>query len=153
MKGRTLKGSGYRMRQKVRSMMTMTHHRRHLGCDGGQNPENTLEIEHPPKIRRILLLQHANKHDAEERQVHYEINKYAPAENVGPGDSTCACDRAPHRITLQGTQVKTKNSASFAASRAKRLPVLNLDRFGFSWNRKQKEETYKTHSRTTLRCS
>jgi hypothetical protein len=90
------------MRQRVPSTATMTHHRRHLGRDGGQNPENTLKIEHPPKIRRILLMQHANKHDAEERQVHYEINKYAPAENTRPGDSTCACNRTPHRIALQG---------------------------------------------------
>ena len=140
MKGRILKGSGYGMRQKVRSMAMMTHYRRHLCCDGSQNPENTLKIEHPPKIRRILLMQHANKHDAEERQVHQEVNKYAPAENARPNDGTCTCGRVPHRISLQRTQARTKNSASFvAASRTKRLPVRNLDRFDFSWNHKHKK--------------
>jgi len=40
-----------------------THHGGHLGSNGRQNPEDTLKIEHPPEIRRILLMQHADKHD------------------------------------------------------------------------------------------
>ena len=42
----------------------MTHDRGHFSGGGGQNPEDTLKIEHPPKMRCILLLQHAKKHDA-----------------------------------------------------------------------------------------
>jgi hypothetical protein len=61
-------------------------------------------------------LQHANKHDTEERQVHYEVNKYAPAENGRLRDDTCARARGPHSSSLQETQAKTKNSASFAAA-------------------------------------
>ncbi len=53
----------------------MTHDRGHFSRGGSQNPEDTLKIEHPPKMRRIFLLQHANKHDGQEGQVHNNVNK------------------------------------------------------------------------------
>jgi hypothetical protein len=59
-----------------------------------------LKIEHPPKMCRILLVQHAKKHDAEEGQVHNKVNKQTPAENIGPRDETRVCLRAPYSTTL-----------------------------------------------------
>lgn len=42
----------------------MTYNRGHFSKGGRQNPKDTLKIEHPPKMCRILLSQHASKHDA-----------------------------------------------------------------------------------------
>ncbi len=53
----------------------MTHYTGHLSKDGRQNPENTLKIENLPKVRRVFLEQHANKHEAEERQIRKEVNE------------------------------------------------------------------------------
>ena len=47
-----------------KNLVTMTYDRGHFSRDGRQNPKDTLKIEHPPKMRRILLLQHTTKHDA-----------------------------------------------------------------------------------------
>jgi len=63
------------MNAKEKGMVTMTHDRGHFSRGGSQNPEDTLKIEHPPKMRRIFLLQHANKHDGQEGQVHNNVNK------------------------------------------------------------------------------
>jgi hypothetical protein len=88
-----------------------THYRRYLGSNGSQNPENALQIEHPPKIRRILLVQDADKHDTEECQFHQEIDKETPAENARPGNDTCVCNRAPHGLGLQRTYSSIKTWA------------------------------------------
>ena len=75
MKGRILKESDYALERENKNIkVTTTHHRGHFSSDSSQNPEDTLKIEHPPKMCRVLLVQHANKHDAEERQVHKKVN-------------------------------------------------------------------------------
>jgi len=78
----------------------MTHHTWHLSKDGSQNPEDTLKIEYLPKISRVLLAQHANEHDGEERQIHEEVSKYAPAESIRPRNDTCFCRRKPCSTAL-----------------------------------------------------
>jgi hypothetical protein len=78
----------------------MTHDTRHLSKDGGENPEDTLEIEYLPKISRVLLAQHTNKHDAEETQIHEEVSEYSPAESIRPRDDTCFCRRKPYTLAL-----------------------------------------------------
>jgi hypothetical protein len=79
----------------------MTHHTGHLSKDGRQYPEDTLKIEHPPKTRCILLLQHTNKHDAEKRQVHNEVNEYTPAESTRPRNDTAASLGVPFCMSLR----------------------------------------------------
>jgi hypothetical protein len=52
------------MNDSSKKIVTMTYDRGYFSGAGRQNPKDTLKIEHPPKMRRILLLQHARKHDA-----------------------------------------------------------------------------------------
>ncbi len=43
----------------------IAHHGRDLSEDGSQDPENTLEVQHPPEICRVLLVQHTKEHYAQ----------------------------------------------------------------------------------------
>jgi hypothetical protein len=51
------------MNNSSKKVVTMTYDRGHFSSAGRQNPKETLKIEHPPKMRRVLLLQHASEHD------------------------------------------------------------------------------------------
>jgi hypothetical protein len=78
----------------------ITHYSRHLSSDGSHNPEDSLKVQHPPEIRRILLVQHAKKHNAEQGQIHEEVDKHTPAETIRPSDGTCRYNRGPHGASL-----------------------------------------------------
>jgi hypothetical protein len=46
-----------------KKVVKRAYDRGHFSSSGCQNPKDTLKIEHSPKMRRILLLHHAYKHD------------------------------------------------------------------------------------------
>lgn len=97
MKGKTFRESDNAWERKNNNKPTITNHTGHLSKDGSQNPKDTLKIENLPKISRVLLVQHANRHYAEERQIHEEVGEYAPAERIRPRDDTCICQRKLRR--------------------------------------------------------
>jgi hypothetical protein len=47
---------------------------RDLGQDPGEDPPQTLDVEHIPETRRIFLVKHTGEHDAEQSQVLHKVD-------------------------------------------------------------------------------
>lgn len=58
----------------------MTYDGRDLGQDPGEDPPQTLDVEHVPETRRIFLVKHTREHDAEQSQVLHKVDQNAPPE-------------------------------------------------------------------------
>jgi hypothetical protein len=52
----------------------MTYDGRDLGQDPGEDPPQTLDVEHIPETRRIFLVKHTGEHDAEQSQVLHKVD-------------------------------------------------------------------------------
>ena len=70
---------GSRLRT-VQPREEITYDGRQLRQDPGEDPPQTLDIEHVPQTCGIFLVEHTGEHDAKKSQVLNEVDQNAPSK-------------------------------------------------------------------------
>lgn len=79
------------------------YHRRQFRHGSRKDPEQCLEIQYVPQMRRIPLVKYTENHDGQQGEIFDKINHDAPLELRRAGDATGTQCWDPLRVTLSHT--------------------------------------------------